>query len=211
MSGTFSQIATDMISSLGYGGLAIGLIVDSAGVPIPSEVLLPLAGALASQGRMDLTTVIIVGTLAQTAGAILAYWLGMGPGLGLVKKYGKYVLFSEHELQKTQSLFEKWGSWLTLFGRCLPGVRTYIGFPAGIARMPFIRFATASFIGSLVWTVFLSVLGYKLADRLSTIDSFLSKFGYAFVIVAGIAFGWYVHHKLRGKGSKRYKQKAPKA
>lgn len=196
---SFSEIATNMISSLGYGGLAVGLIVDSAGVPIPSEVLLPLAGALASQGKMDLATVIAVGTLAQTFGAALAYWLGMGPGLGLVKRYGKYVLFSEHELEKTQMLFKKWGSWLTLFGRCLPGIRTYIGYPAGIARMPFGRFIAASFVGSLVWTTFLSILGFKLADRLTSIDSFLSKFGYGLVIVAGIAFAWYVHRKLRGK------------
>lgn len=200
---SFSEIATNMINSLGYGGLAVGLVVDSAGVPIPSEVLLPLAGALASQGKMDLTTVIIVGTLAQTFGAALAYWLGMGPGLGLVKKYGKYVLFSEHELAKTQALFDKWGSWLTLAGRCLPGIRTYIGYPAGIARMPFGRFIAASFIGSLVWTTFLSFLGYKLADRLSSIDSFLSKFGYALVFAVAVGVAWYAHKKLRERRARK--------
>ena len=200
---SFSEVATNMINSLGYGGLAVGLVVDSAGVPIPSEVLLPLAGALASQGKMDLTTVIIVGTLAQTFGAALAYWLGMGPGLGLVKKYGKYVLFSEHELAKTQALFDKWGSWLTLAGRCLPGIRTYIGYPAGIARMPFGRFIAASFIGSLGWTTFLALLGYKLADRLSSIDSFLSKFGYVLVFAVALGVAWYAHKKLRERRARK--------
>src|SRR5215216_1192179 len=176
MSAGLSQIATNMIATLGYGGLAFGLVVDSAGVPIPSEVLLPLAGALAKQGQFDLLTVIIVGTLAQTIGAILAYVIGMGPGIALIKRYGKYVLFSEHELEKTHKLFEKYGAWLTLVGRCLPGVRTYIGFPAGIAKMNFGLFLLASFIGSLVWTIFLSVLGFQLADHLHVIDSILSKF-----------------------------------
>jgi len=192
-----SEIATNMIATLGYGGLAVGLIVDSAGVPIPSEVLLPLAGAAAKQGQMDLLIVIIVGTLAQTAGAILAYAIGMGPGIGFVRRYGKYVLFSEHELEKTHALFEKYGSWLTLVGRCLPGVRTYIGFPAGMARMDFGKFVAASFVGSLGWTIFLSVLGYQLADHLHVIDSILSKFGYVFAVAGIVAFIWYVHHSVK--------------
>ena len=113
MAAGLSEIATNMIATLGYGGLAVGLFVDSFGIPIPSEVLLPLAGAAAKQGQMNLMIVIIVGTLAQTAGAMLAYAIGMGPGLEFVKRYGKYVLFSEHELAKTHTLFEKYGSWLT--------------------------------------------------------------------------------------------------
>lgn len=197
MAAGLSEIATNMIATLGYGGLAVGLIVDSAGVPIPSEVLLPLAGAAAKQGQMDLLIVIIVGTLAQTAGAILAYAIGMGPGIGFVRRYGKYVLFSEHELEKTHALFEKYGSWLTLVGRCLPGVRTYIGFPAGMARMDFGKFVAASFVGSLGWTIFLSVLGYQLADHLHVIDSILSKFGYVFAVAGIVAFIWYVHHSVK--------------
>jgi membrane protein DedA with SNARE-associated domain len=202
MAAGLSQIATDMIATLGYGGLAFGLFVDSFGIPIPSEVLLPLAGAAAKQGQMNLLVVIIVGTLAQTLGAILAYAIGMGPGLGFVKRYGKYVLFSEHELEKTHALFEKYGSWLTLFGRCLPGIRTYIGIPAGMARMKFTPFVIASFVGSLIWTVFLSVIGYQLAEHLHVIDSVLSKFGYVLALGGIVAFIWYVHHSVK----KRKKQ-----
>lgn len=199
MAAGLSEVATNLIATLGYGGLAFGLFVDSFGIPIPSEVLLPLAGAAAKQGQMSLLIVIIVGTLAQTAGAMLAYAIGMGPGLGFVKRYGKYVLFSEHELEKTHALFEKYGSWLTLFGRCLPGIRTYIGIPAGMARMKFGAFVVASFVGSLIWTVFLSVLGYQLADHLALIDSFLSKFGYLLAIASIVAFIWFVHHRSKKK------------
>jgi len=199
MAAGLSEVATNLIATLGYGGLAFGLFVDSFGVPIPSEVLLPLAGAAAKQGQMSLLAVIVVGTLAQTAGAIVAYGIGMGPGLGFVKRYGKYVLFSEHELEKTHALFEKYGSWLTLFGRCLPGIRTYIGIPAGMARMKFSAFVAASFLGSLIWTIFLSVLGYQLADHLQQIDSFLSKFGYLLAIVSIAAFIWFVNHRSKKK------------
>lgn len=197
MAAGLSEIATNMIATLGYGGLAVGLFVDSFGIPIPSEVLLPLAGAAAKQGQMNLMIVIIVGTLAQTAGAMLAYAIGMGPGLEFVKRYGKYVLFSEHELAKTHTLFEKYGSWLTLFGRCLPGIRTYIGIPAGMARMKFGSFVAASFMGSLIWTVFLSVLGYQLADHLDVIDGILSKFGYILAIGGIVAFIWFVHRHAK--------------
>ena len=199
MAAGLSEIATNLIATVGYGGLAFGLFVDSFGVPIPSEVLLPLAGAAAKQGQMNLVAVIVVGTLAQTLGAMLAYAIGMGPGLGFVKRYGKYVLFSEHELEKTHALFEKYGSWLTLVGRCLPGIRTYIGIPAGMARMKFGRFVAASFIGSLIWTVFLAILGYQLADHLHQIDSFLSKFGYVLAAASIVAFIWFVHHRSKKK------------
>lgn len=199
MSAGLGQIATNLIATLGYGGLAFGLFVDSFGIPIPSEVLLPLAGAAAKQGQMNLVIIIVVGTLAQTAGAMLAYAIGMGPGLGFVKRYGKYVFFSEHELQKTHALFEKYGSWLTLFGRCLPGIRTYIGIPAGMARMKVSAFVAASFVGSLIWTIFLTVLGYQLADHLDQIDSFLSKFGYLLAVLGIVAFIWFVRHRSKNK------------
>jgi membrane protein DedA with SNARE-associated domain len=193
------EIATNMIATLGYGGLAAGLFVDSFGIPIPSEVLLPLAGAAAKQGQLNLVLVILVGTVAQTLGAMLAYAIGMGPGLAFVKRYGKYVLFSEHELNKTHALFEKYGSWLTLVGRCLPGIRTYIGIPAGMARMNFGRFVAASLLGSLVWSIFLAVLGYQLADYLPVIDNVLSKFGYLFALAGIIFFIWFVRRHTNNK------------
>jgi len=199
MSAGLGEIATNLIATLGYAGLAVGLFVDSFGIPIPSEVLLPLAGAAAKQGQMNLLIVIIVGTLAQTLGSMLAYGIGMGPGLAFVKRYGKYVLFREHELQKTHALFGKYGSWLTLIGRCLPGIRTYIGIPAGMARMNFTKFVAASFTGSLIWTIFLSVLGYQLAGYLPQIDSFLSKFGYVLAVGGIVAFIWFVHRRSKKK------------
>lgn len=192
--------ATDLIAGLGYIGLAIGLIVDSAGVPIPSEVLIPLAGALARDGRFSLPVVIAVGTLAQVAGAAASYWIGALGGLPLVQRYGKYVLFREHELHKTQSLFDKWGVWLTFVGRMMPGIRTYIGFPAGLARMPFGKFLVASILGSLGWTVFLAELGYLLSGQLDTIDHLISQFGLVALAVVLVVVIWYLTRSRRNKG-----------
>jgi membrane protein DedA with SNARE-associated domain len=191
----FTALATNLISSLGYSGLAAGLVIDSAGVPIPSEVLLPLAGALAHQGRFSLLLVIVVGTLAQTAGALLSYWLGATAGLEIVKRYGKYVLFRNRELEKTHELFGKYGSWLALAGRAIPGVRTYIGYPAGIARMRVDLFIGASLLGSLIWTAFLSILGYQLANQLNQIAADVNGFGLVMLLLGLAAFIVYLKRR----------------
>lgn len=191
-----AEIAYELIARLGYGGLAIGLIVDSAGVPIPSEVLIPLAAAAAQSGRLNLTAVLIVGTMAQTAGAVMAYYVGAKGGLPLAKKYGKYVFFSHKELAITQRWFDKYGAWLTFFGRCLPVIRTYIGFPAGVARMHFGRFVLASLVGSAIWTAILAYLGYFLAGQLKLIEQVMQRFSLAIggLLVVGII--WYVKRHL---------------
>lgn len=196
-----ATLATSLIAKLGYAGLAFGLVVDSAGVPIPSEVLLPLAGALVKQGRFGLIEVIAIGTLAQTVGAVLAYWLGATGGLAMIERYGKYVLFSHRELEITERWFNKYGSWLTLAGRCMPVIRTYIGYPAGIARMNFTRFLAASFFGSLAWTVFLVWAGYALQDRIELLDKILHRFSIVIVLALGVLAVWYVKRHLRPKGS----------
>lgn len=195
-----TQAAFDLIATLGYAGLAVGLIVDSAGVPIPSEILIPFAGVLARQGRMDIMAVVAIGALAQTAGAVLAYYLGASGGLALAHKYGKYVFFSERELAITHRWFERHGAWLTLFGRCIPVIRTYIGFPAGVAKMPFGRFLIASFAGSTIWTIFLAYLGYQAGDRIHEIEAVFKRFNIAIIGLLAIAAIWYVKRHLK-KGS----------
>lgn len=196
---SLTGLATGMISTLGYGGLALGLVVDSAGIPIPSEALLPISGALVNTGRFDYAMVIIIGTLAQTAGAILAYWLGATGGLALAERYGKYFFFSHRELAITQRWFDRYGQWLTLAGRCLPVIRTYIGFPAGLAKMHFGKFLAASFFGSLIWTVFLTQLGVMLGtpERLHAMDEIFRRFSIAIAILLLAGVFWYVKRHLR--------------
>lgn len=196
---SLTSIATSMISALGYSGLAFGLVVDSAGVPIPSEVLIPLAASLVHTGRFSMIAIIAVGTIAQTVGAVGAYALGATGGLALAERYGKYVLFSHRELAMTQRAFDRWGTWLTLIGRCVPVIRTYIGFPAGVARMRFSVFVFASFIGSLLWTIILAVLGYKLAtpERLHALDALFRRFSIVIVVLIIVGVIWFVKRHLR--------------
>ncbi|MFI5240550.1 MAG: DedA family protein [Candidatus Saccharimonadia bacterium] len=190
---SLASFATKLIGSFGYFGLALGLVIDSAGIPIPSEVLLPLAGALAREAKYNLVLIIVVATIAQMIGAVISYFIGAYGGLALVERYGKYVLFRSHELEKTNKLFDKFGAWLTLAGRCIPGVRTYIGYPAGVARMRFGVFLGATFIGSLVWSIVLSVAGYELSAKLGVIERIIREFGIVALLLALVIFIWYVY------------------
>ncbi len=187
-----TTLATNLIASLGYGGLALGLVIDSCGVPIPSEVLLPLAGLLVRQGRFNFAAVIAVATVAQTSGAALAYWIGRKGGVKIVERYGKYVLFSTRELNLTQRWFSKWGRWLTLAGRVIPVIRTYIGYPAGLAEMPFGAFVAATAAGSLAWSLLLTGLGYQLGGRLDAIAGFFHRFSVLVFILLVLGLIWYI-------------------
>jgi membrane protein DedA with SNARE-associated domain len=195
--------AINLINELGYGGLAFGLIIDSAGIPIPSEVLVPAAAILAKEGRFNLPLMMTVATLAQTLGAVIAYYIGLRGGLPFIRKYGKYVLISNRELNLTHRWFERYGEGLTFVGRCMPIVRGYIGFVGGIAEMPFKRFLAASFLGSLTWTIILTVLGYMVADNVHKIEEMVRPF--SIIIALGLAFGlvYFIIHRIRSnKGHK---------
>ncbi len=196
---SLTTVATNLISTLGYGGLTVGLIVDSAGIPIPSEVLLPLSGALINTGRFSFWPVVVVGTLAQSAGAVFAYWIGATGGVAVVKKYGKYVFFSERELGITQKYFDRYGQWLTAAGRCLPVIRTYIGYPAGLSKMSFRKFLSATLIGSLIWTVFLTKLGVILGTpkRLASLDHLFAHFNLIVLALLGLALIWYLKRHFK--------------
>ncbi len=199
MSFSLTESATSLVASLGYTGLVVGLVVDSAGIPVPSEVLLPLAGALVSQGRFNLTLVLLIGILAQTLGAIIAYWIAATGGVALAERYGKYVFFSKREMDITERWFKRHGYWLALVGRCVPVIRTYVGFSAGLARMPFGVFVTASLIGSALWTSLLVWLGMRLGSEFGRIDQVLSRFSLVIVGLLVVGAIWYLRRHLSRK------------
>lgn len=196
MAFSLTQTAIDLIASAGYVGLAVGLIVDSAGIPIPSEVLIPGGVIAAQQGSLSLWGVVIVGTLAQTIGGVIAYFIGQ-KGEPLLHRYGKYVLISERDLKATHNAFARRGELLAFVGRCLPVIRGYIGFVAGIANMPFKRFLAATFAGSLAWTAILTILGIKIADNITRIDEIIKPFTVVILIAIVIAVVVFVFKRLR--------------
>lgn len=197
MSLSLTQTAVNLITSAGYAGLALGLIIDSAGIPVPSEVLIPLAAVSAKQGSFNIILVVIVSTLAQTLGALIAYEIGRRGGLPLLHKYGKYVLISSHDLEITHKQFQKRGQLLAFWGRCIPVVRGYIGFVAGIADMPLRTFITASFFGSLMWTIILAITGYLVADDVAIIDRAVRPFSMIIIAAVLIAVAWFIIHRIR--------------
>ncbi len=194
MAFSFTQVATDMISQLGYGGLGLGLFIDSFGIPIPSEVLIPLATVLGIEGRFNVWAVFAIGTGAQVAGGLVGYYIGRYGGEPILERYGKYVLISKRDLQRTRRVFDQYGAWMTMAGRCLPVVRGLIAYPAGIAEMRLDKFLLFTTIGSAVWTALLMVLGAVLQDHLELIDQIGTKFSVVIIILILAFAAWHFRH-----------------
>jgi membrane protein DedA with SNARE-associated domain len=181
---------TGVITALGYPGVFFLMAGESACLPIPSEVVLPFAGYVAYRGNFDLVTVVLVATVGQVAGAVAAYYVGALGGRPLVVRYGKYVLLDSAHLAMADRWFERWGSKAIFASRLLPIIRTFIAFPAGVAKMDIRRFIVYTFVGSLPWTFALTFLGYKLGPHWEDILRFFERMDVvvAAVIVAGILY-----------------------
>jgi len=193
----YTQIAGDLLSQLGYVGLATGLILDSFGIPIPSEVLLAIGGALAATGRFDVWVVFILGVAAQVTGGLIGYGIGKYGGHPILERYGKYVFITKKDLDRTHAAFEKYGAWMTMLGRCLPVVRGLIAYPAGIAGMNLGKFLLYTTIGSAVWTALFVWVGFTVGDNLGSISKYMHvlSLGVVLAVVAWVI--WYYMHRRR--------------
>ena len=180
------------ISNTGYLGVAVLMAVESAAIPLPSEIIMPFAGFLVYMGRFTLFGAALAGAVGSVVGSWLIYFIALKGGRPLVKRYGHYVLISERDLDRADWFFKKFGSWATFFGRMLPIVRTYISVPAGVARMPFWPFTMAAFIGSFVWSYLLVYLGFKLGQHWETLHDRLRGFDIFIAFAILLAIGWYV-------------------
>src|SRR5512138_908607 len=138
-----------IIDGLGYTGIAVAMAIESACVPLPSEVIMPFSGYLVSQGRFRLWAVALAGAVGCTIGSAVAYWVGARGGRRFILRYGRYVLISPHDVERADRWFERYGMAATFISRLLPVIRTFISLPAGIARVPFARFLCYAFLGSL--------------------------------------------------------------
>ncbi|MCX6808873.1 MAG: DedA family protein, partial [Candidatus Berkelbacteria bacterium] len=146
-----ANIVISAINFLGYGGIFLMMFLESCGIPMPSEVIMPFSGSLVVAGHLSFWSIVIVGALGNLAGSWLAYWIGYRGGRPLIEKYGKYILISKHDLDLADNWFKKYGDWAVFFGRLLPVIRTYISFPAGISKMNFKRFSAFTLLGALPW------------------------------------------------------------
>ncbi len=160
-----SAFVISVISAGGYLGIVALMAIESACIPLPSEVIMPFSGYLVYTGRFNLLWVATMGALGCNLGSAIAYAVGYYGGRPLVEKYGSYILLSRHELDWTERFFARHGSITVFVSRLLPVVRTFIALPAGVARMPQLRFHVYTFLGSWPWCLGLAYVGMKLGER----------------------------------------------
>lgn len=162
---SFAQWVKEVVATLGYPGVFLLITLESTLVPIPSELVMPFAGFMASKGEFSLPLILIINSTAALLGSGICYWIGAKGGKPFLVKYGKFFLVRQHDLEKTEVVFAKYGKWVVLIGRFIPVVRHIISIPAGIARMPLKTFFLQTFIGSTIWGGFLIMLGYELGEN----------------------------------------------
>jgi len=189
------------IDVLGYFGIFFLMLVESCGILMPSEVIMPFAGFLVADGKMNFWAVSFIGAFANLAGSLIAYWIGAKGGRVLIEKYGRYVLISKHDLDLADRWFAKFGNLAVFFGRLLPIVRTFISFPAGIAKMEIKRFSLYTFAGALPWSILFTWLGVKMGDNWEQIIEKLHNFDLfvlALIVIGGVWFVWrHIKHRIK--------------
>jgi len=192
-----------LISAMGYLGIVLAMAIESACIPLPSEIIMPFSGYLVAQGRFRLWWVSLAGALGCSIGSALAYGLGVWGGRPLVLKYGKYVLIHRKDLEQADWFFEKYGDKATFLARSLPVIRTFISLPAGISRMDFPRFLFYSFAGSLPWCFFLVWIGLNLGERWDEVHVIFQKLDLVVGAAAVAAIAWFLwSHCKRNHGNR---------
>ena len=191
---------THVISAGGYAGIVALMGIESACIPLPSEIIMTFTGYLVYLGRFNLLLAATAGAVGCNLGSVVAYWIGARGGRPLVERYGRWVLMSQHDLDRMTRFFEKYGSITVLVGRLLPVVRTFIAFPAGIAKMPQGKFHIYTFVGSWPWCFVLAYVGKQLGDRWNTDPRFHEWFhrfhlAVELALVAGVIWFVWTHWK----------------
>ena len=194
-----SQFIIAVISRSGYAGIVLLMGIESACIPLPSEVIMPFSGYLVSQGRFTLLWVATAGALGCNVGSAMAYWVGYFGGRRLVLRYGRFVWLTQRELEISDRFFARFGSATVFVARLLPVIRTFIALPAGVARMPQVRFHVYTFLGSWPWCFALAYLGMKAGDHWDYLREYFHKFDAVIVLLLVAAVVWFVwfHWKHR--------------
>ena len=188
-----------VISQSGYLGIVLLMGIESACIPLPSEVIMPFSGYLVSTGRFDLLWVSMAGAFGCNVGSAVAYYVGAWGGRPLIEKYGRYVLVTRHDLEMADRFFARFGNWAVFIARLLPVIRTFIAFPAGVARMNFLRFNVYTFLGSLPWCFVLAYAGLKLGERWTTLRLYFHRFDTVIGIVIVAAAVWFIHNRWKNR------------
>lgn len=198
--GILSSFIVATISAMGYSGIVLLMAIESACIPLPSEIIMPFSGYLVSRGEMTLWGVSVAGAFGCVVGSLVAYWAGMYGGRPFIEKYGRYILLSRHDLDIADRWFAKYGEIIVFVSRLLPAIRTFIAFPAGVAKMNLTRFCVYTFAGSLPWCLGLAYVGQKLGeqwDKDDTLKTWFHRFDFVIGIVGVLAVGWWIWRHIK--------------
>ena len=187
---------SNFVAAYGLVAVFVLMVFESCGFPFPSEVIMPTAGVLAATGHLNLYAAILAGALANLVGSLIAYGVAARFGEPLLLGPGRYIGIRRHHLELADGWFRRWGLWAVFIGRVLPVIRTYISFPAGLARIDLARFSILTFAGALPWCAFLALIGYVLGRNYDRISRPIETAAVALAaLVALVVIVWY----LRGR------------
>lgn len=196
---------TTQISHHGYVAVFVLMVLESACIPIPSEVIMLFGGALAGgllasgHAHVGLLGIGAAGALGNLVGALIAYAVGRAGGRPLLARYGRYLLIRPEHLDRTEAFFARRGDLAVLVGRVLPVVRTFVSLPAGVAEMPVGRFSLYTLIGSLPWTFALAAVGYAVAANWDSVASAFTYVSVAIAVVAVVIIAWWIVRRIRDR------------
>jgi len=191
----------NLFQAIGWTGVVVAMAIESACIPLPSEVTMPLAGWMLIQAKglsvWHNLWAGFYGALGCTIGSVITYWFGALGGRPLLEKYGRYVLISRHDIEMADRWFERYGEATAFFSRLMPIVRTFISLPAGVARMNFAKFTFLTFIGSFIWCVVLAWAGYIFGEHWREVREIMRPFDIPIAIALLALVGWYIYRHVR--------------
>ncbi len=186
------------IATLGYGGIVLMMAIESACIPLPSEVIMPFSGYLVATGQLSLNLVAIAGAVGCLLGSYVAYFVGASGGRWFLERYGRWVLIAPHELEVADRFFDRWGAPAVFFSRLLPVVRTFIAFPAGVARMRLLPFTIYTLIASYIWCLILAYAGMKLGEHWKQLGPYFHRSDTAIALLLAIGVGLLLYNRIKG-------------
>jgi membrane protein DedA with SNARE-associated domain len=191
------DFVTFVISNLGYPGVIFLMILDSAMIPIPSEIILVFSGYLVTTGTFEPVSVILAGSFGNVVGSILTYYFGLKFGRLFVLRFGKYFFIKENHLEYTEKLFQKYGDKISFLGRLLPAIRTYISLPCGIAKINLFKYSIYTFFGSVIWNTMFTYIGIQLGSNWKDIDNYSIYLEIVSVCVIVAFIIWFITKTLK--------------
>ena len=197
----FLDIITKVYDAMGWPGVVFLMAIESAAIPFPSELIMPLAGWLRIEAKGEsawmLGMAAFYGALGNLLGSWVAYWISFKGGRPLLKKYGRYVLLTQHDVDRAEQWFQKYGELAVFASRLLPVVRTFISIPAGIARMNIWKFSFYTFVGSYPWSLGLAYGGYKLGENWEDLRRVMRPFDFPIAAIIVVVVVWFIYHRVK--------------